>query len=91
MPPKADAAQAGGAEVENVLLWDRKEEGGFPETKVLKQRVRDRIDPGRHLGHSDREGKKVEAVEERQDGQGISASKERGEGEGEGVVCEDCK
>jgi len=35
------------------LLWDRKAEGGFPETKVLKQRVRDHLDPGRNLGHSD--------------------------------------
>ncbi|KAK0231039.1 Rdx family-domain-containing protein [Armillaria fumosa] len=35
------------------LLWDRKIEGGFPELKVLKQRVRDRVQPGRSLGHSD--------------------------------------
>ncbi|CAD5202173.1 SelT/SelW/SelH family protein [Pseudomonas sp. FEN] len=37
-----------------VQIWERKEDGGFPEAKVLKQRVRDRIDPGRDLGHSDR-------------------------------------
>lgn len=30
-------------------------DGGFPETKVLKQRVRDVIDPQRNLGHSDRQ------------------------------------
>lgn len=47
---------------EKVLLWDRKTEGGFPETKVLKQRVRDRIDPKRDLGHSDVGGKKKDAV-----------------------------
>lgn len=41
-----------------MLLWDRKSEGGFPETKVLKQRVRDCIDPARDLGHSDVGGKK---------------------------------
>ncbi|KAG7448979.1 uncharacterized protein BT62DRAFT_928982 [Guyanagaster necrorhizus] len=35
------------------LLWDRKIEGGFPELKALKQRVRDRVQPGRSLGHSD--------------------------------------
>lgn len=35
------------------LLWDRKRDGGFPEAKVLKQRVRDRLDPGRPLGHID--------------------------------------
>ncbi|GLB33598.1 putative rdx family protein [Lyophyllum shimeji] len=36
------------------LLWDRKLEGGFPELKVLKQRVRDHIQPGLSLGHSDK-------------------------------------
>lgn len=35
-------------------VWERKVDGGFPEAKVLKQRVRDRIDPGRDLGHGDR-------------------------------------
>ena len=36
------------------LLWDRKREGGFPDAKTLKQRVRDRLDPTRDLGHLDR-------------------------------------
>ncbi|KAK0748724.1 Rdx type Seleno protein, partial [Apiosordaria backusii] len=36
------------------VLWDRKIDGGFPETKELKRRVRDVIDPGRGLGHVDR-------------------------------------
>jgi selenoprotein W-related protein len=36
------------------LVWERKRDGGFPEAKVLKQRVRDVIDPGRDLGHGDR-------------------------------------
>ncbi|KIM68739.1 hypothetical protein SCLCIDRAFT_893374 [Scleroderma citrinum Foug A] len=35
------------------LVWDRKLEGGFPELKVLKQRIRDLIQPGKSLGHSD--------------------------------------
>ncbi len=35
------------------LIWDRKTEGGFPDSKVLKQRVRDRLDPERSLGHVD--------------------------------------
>ena len=35
-------------------IWERKADGGFPEAKVLKQRVRDRLDPNRDLGHSDR-------------------------------------
>ncbi|TFK76115.1 hypothetical protein BDN72DRAFT_831551 [Pluteus cervinus] len=36
------------------LVWDRKVEGGFPELKNLKQRIRDIIQPGRSLGHSDK-------------------------------------
>lgn len=39
---------------DGVQIWERKLDGGFPEAKVLKQRVRDRIDPQRSLGHSDR-------------------------------------
>ena len=35
-------------------IWERKADGGFPEAKVLKQRVRDLIDPERHLGHNER-------------------------------------
>jgi selenoprotein W-related protein len=36
------------------LIWDRKRDGGFPDAAALKQRVRDRLDPGRDLGHIDR-------------------------------------
>lgn len=36
------------------LLWERKRDGGFPEAKIIKQRVRDLIDPARDLGHLDR-------------------------------------
>ena len=39
--------------VDDDILWDRKAEGGFPEMKVLKQRIRDHIAPERDLGHSD--------------------------------------
>lgn len=39
---------------DGVQLWERKLDGGFPEAKVLKQRVRDRLDPERNLGHNDR-------------------------------------
>ncbi|WP_394146309.1 SelT/SelW/SelH family protein [Vibrio atypicus] len=35
------------------LIWERKRDGGFPEAKVLKQKVRDVIAPDRDLGHSD--------------------------------------
>jgi selenoprotein W-related protein len=39
---------------DGVQLWERKADGGFPEAKVLKQRLRDLIDPARDLGHNDR-------------------------------------
>ncbi len=39
--------------VDGVEVWERKRDGGFPEAKELKQRVRDQFDPARSLGHSD--------------------------------------
>jgi len=39
---------------QDELIWERKRDGGFPEAKVLKQRVRDLLDPERDLGHSER-------------------------------------
>ena len=41
--------------LDGELIFSRKQEGRFPESKELKQRVRDRIAPGKPLGHSDRE------------------------------------
>lgn len=35
-------------------IWSREADQGFPDIKELKQRVRDRIAPGKDLGHSDR-------------------------------------
>ncbi|WP_284165769.1 SelT/SelW/SelH family protein [Frigidibacter sp. SD6-1] len=40
--------------IDGELLWERKRDGGFPDVKALKQRVRDRIAPDRDLGHLDR-------------------------------------
>jgi selenoprotein W-related protein len=40
--------------VDGVLVWSRAEQGGFPELRELKQRVRDVVAPGRDLGHSER-------------------------------------
>lgn len=65
--------QAPGAETASTkTLWDRREDGGFPETKELKRRVRDVVEPNRDLGHVDKdygkkkdEGKKEDAVEEK--------------------------
>jgi selenoprotein W-related protein len=39
--------------VEGECVWCRRSEGRFPELAELKQRVRDRIAPGKSLGHSD--------------------------------------
>jgi selenoprotein W-related protein len=41
-------------ELDGALIWERKRDGGFPDSRVLKQLVRDRIDPDRNLGHVDR-------------------------------------
>ena len=36
------------------LIWCRKIEGGFPDIKELKKKVRDVINPDKELGHLDR-------------------------------------
>jgi selenoprotein W-related protein len=38
----------------DAVIYSRKATGRFPESKELKQLVRDVIDPERPLGHSDR-------------------------------------
>ena len=40
--------------VDDQAVWSRAGEGRFPDIKELKQRVRDRVAPGRDLGHVDR-------------------------------------
>jgi len=40
--------------VDGERVWSRAEQGGFPELPELKRRVRDRIAPGKDLGHADR-------------------------------------
>lgn len=42
--------------INGTLIWDRKEKGGFPELKDLKQLVRDVVAPEKSLGHSDKHG-----------------------------------
>lgn len=39
---------------DDQTIWERKRDGGFPDAKLLKQRVRDALDPDRDLGHIDR-------------------------------------
>jgi selenoprotein W-related protein len=38
-------------EVDRTVIWERKRDGGFPDVKTLKQRVRDKLAPDRNLGH----------------------------------------
>ncbi len=40
--------------VQGETIWSRQERGHFPESKELKQLIRDRIAPGKDLGHSDK-------------------------------------
>ena len=63
-PQQSEGASADGdVQVQEVLIWDRKAEGGFPETKILKQRVRNHIEPSKDLGHSDKPANKVKGNE----------------------------
>lgn len=39
---------------DGATIWDRKADGGFPEAKILKQRLRDQVWPEKTLGHTDR-------------------------------------
>lgn len=40
--------------VDGIQLYDRKESGHFLEIKEIKQLLRNKIAPGKDLGHSDR-------------------------------------
>jgi selenoprotein W-related protein len=40
--------------IDGKKIYDRKETGGFPEIKELKQLVRDVVAPGKNLGHADK-------------------------------------
>lgn len=44
-------------EIGSETVWERVRDGGFPDVKTLKQRVRDRITPERDLGHVDGAGR----------------------------------
>lgn len=50
-------AAVGGAyviSIDGAVIFDRKDQGRFPEIKELKQLVRDVINPEKSLGHSDK-------------------------------------
>lgn len=40
-------------ELDDAVIFSRAERRRFPEPKELKQKIRDRVDPARSLGHSD--------------------------------------
>ena len=37
------------------VIFDRKQAGGFTDVKEIKQLLRDKIAPGKSLGHSDKQ------------------------------------
>jgi selenoprotein W-related protein len=51
-PRAASGTRAESEELELVAC--RVRDGGFPELAELKRRIRDRVAPGRELGHSER-------------------------------------
>ncbi|KAL2019674.1 hypothetical protein VTK56DRAFT_9293 [Thermocarpiscus australiensis] len=78
------------------VLWDRKADGGFPETKELKRRVRDVIQPGRDLGHVDRDHGKGKEKEKGDSGEGKKPNVEEREEGGKACnveegKCEECE
>lgn len=97
------AAASDTSEPVETLLWDRKAEGGFPETKELKSRVRNIIDPGKDMGHIDRRLKKDREAAEGMNDEGVtgtgqlatktesSISAESKPPQGVQKDCEDCK
>jgi len=40
--------------VDAEIVFDRKTNGGFEDIKTLKQLIRDKVNPHKSLGHSDR-------------------------------------
>ncbi|KAM7202316.1 Rdx family domain containing protein [Naviculisporaceae sp. PSN 640] len=84
----AEENAAGTDTIIRKVLWDRKVDGGFPETKELKRRVRDVIQPDRDLGHVDRDharpgDKKVKSEEQDQQ---VKEEPKQGD-----KKCEDCQ
>ncbi|CAJ1921204.1 unnamed protein product [Cylindrotheca closterium] len=53
VPSKAVKGGEFSVHLDGNLLFDRKTDGGFPETKELKQMIRDVVSPSKDLGHSD--------------------------------------
>ncbi|KAJ5911838.1 uncharacterized protein N7473_001141 [Penicillium subrubescens] len=83
----ATASSEGEVTTQEILLWDRKRDGGFPEVKALKSLVRNIIAPNRDLGHTDRALKKEEEKRREEKGQKEENLQDQGEPKKE---CEDC-
>jgi selenoprotein W-related protein len=49
--------------IDGEVVWDRERDGGFPEIGPLKRLVRDRVAPGRDLGHTDRAVRAADPVD----------------------------
>jgi len=82
--------------VKDTLIWDRKSEGGFPETKELKNRVRNLIEPDRDLGHIDRSLKGKIALAGTEDADTVNAKGMASESPGHAATntsndCADCR
>lgn len=60
---------------------------------MLKQKVRDCIDPSRDLGHSDKHGKKKETKteEEGKEDQRVADNGVEVKRNPDGTICEDCR
>ncbi|GMG21996.1 unnamed protein product [Ambrosiozyma monospora] len=65
-----------------ILLWDRKQDGGFPDSKIIKQKIRDVIHPQLKMNHLDKKNKN--------DGKLITGSSVQSKGSVE-QHCVDCK
>ncbi|KAM0717490.1 hypothetical protein Q7P37_007342 [Cladosporium fusiforme] len=91
-------SESSDVQAQEVLIWDRKAEGGFPETKILKQRVRNHIEPGKDLGHSDKPANKTKSQSEHvQQGEAKDSTAVPEEASSKAATeapradCEDCK
>ncbi|XRM39883.1 hypothetical protein ABZX51_003215 [Aspergillus tubingensis] len=85
-------------DVTEIILWDRKTNGGFPEVKVLKSLVRNVVDPSRDLGHTDRALRAANVPVQSQEGgemKVVGKSEEQGSTTAtttkEGDKCEECQ
>ncbi|OJI87021.1 hypothetical protein ASPTUDRAFT_188356 [Aspergillus tubingensis CBS 134.48] len=85
-------------DITEIILWDRKTNGGFPEVKVLKSLVRNVVDPSRDLGHTDRALRAANVPVQSQEGgemKVVGKSEEQGSTTAtttkEGDKCEECQ